>query len=112
MNKNANDELFRRPLAIGVPKWTKFSVKGKIINQKDTLCGLNSVQLENEKHFEKNKRQKILNKNPKETRVGKIIYPLCRNYDENGRRQTRDDKGNKKYWKLASLAPSMKKNSN
>ncbi|GBM11752.1 hypothetical protein AVEN_22896-1 [Araneus ventricosus] len=106
MNKNSNDELFRRPLAIGVLKWTKFSVKGKIINQKDTLCGLNSVQPQNEKHFEKSRGKKILNKNPKETRVCKIIYPLCRNYDENRRRQTRDDKGNKKYWKLANLAPS------
>ncbi|GBM64420.1 hypothetical protein AVEN_78802-1 [Araneus ventricosus] len=28
MDKNTNDELLRRPLAIGVLKWTKFSVKG------------------------------------------------------------------------------------
>ncbi|GBN72579.1 hypothetical protein AVEN_202529-1 [Araneus ventricosus] len=29
MDENTNDELFRRPLAIGVLKWTKFSVKGR-----------------------------------------------------------------------------------
>ncbi|GBN22825.1 hypothetical protein AVEN_127772-1 [Araneus ventricosus] len=112
MNENLNDELFRSPLAIEVLKWATFSVKGKIINQEYTLCGLNPVQPQYKKHFEKIKRQKILNENPKDTRVCKIIYPLYRNYDEDKRRQTHKDKGSINFWKLANLAPSMKKNSN
>ncbi|GBN06633.1 hypothetical protein AVEN_215807-1 [Araneus ventricosus] len=112
MNENLNDELFRSPLAIEYPKSTKCSVKGKIINQEYTLCGLNPVQPQYKKNFEKIKRQKVLNENPKDTRVCKIIYPLRRNYDEDKRRQTHEDKGSTMFWKLANLAPSMKKNSN
>ncbi|GBM52534.1 hypothetical protein AVEN_230565-1 [Araneus ventricosus] len=95
MNENLNDELFRSPPAIEVPK---FSVKGKIINQEYTLYGLNPVQPQYKKHFERIKRQKILNENSKDTRVCKIIYPLCRNYDEDKRRQTHKDKRSTKFW--------------
>ncbi|GBL65030.1 hypothetical protein AVEN_102086-1 [Araneus ventricosus] len=112
MNENLNDELFRNPLAIEVIKLTTFSVKGKIINQKYTLCGLNPVQPQYKKHFEKIRRQRILNENPKDTRLCKIIYPLCRNHDEDKRRQTYKDKGSNKFLNLANLAPSKKKNSN
>ncbi|GBO36042.1 hypothetical protein AVEN_272077-1 [Araneus ventricosus] len=112
MNENLNDEHFRSPLPIEVLKWTEFSVKGKIINQEYILCGLNPVQPQYKKHFEKIKRQKMLNENSKDTRACKIIYPLCRNYDEDKRRQTYKDKRSTKFWKLANLVPSMKKHSN
>ncbi|GBM73307.1 hypothetical protein AVEN_144686-1 [Araneus ventricosus] len=88
MDENSNDELFQSPLAIEVLKWTKFSVKGKIINQKYTLCGLNSVQPQYKKHFllKKTKKQiKSLMKNPKDTRECKIIYPLCRKWNQEKR---------------------------
>ncbi|GBN70882.1 hypothetical protein AVEN_67814-1 [Araneus ventricosus] len=79
MNEESNGELYRRPLTIKIPNSTRFSVKGKIINQKYTPCGLNPVQYQYEKHSEISKC-KILNEQSKDTRECVEPNTVCRNF--------------------------------